>query len=358
MINVTKPYLPDIKKYEKYVKLIYKNNWITNNGPLEKELTTRVSEYLGVKNMVLVANGTLALSIAYKLLSIKKKVITTPFSFVATASSLLWDSINPFFLDIDSKTFNLNTKLIEKNIDSDTDAIVPVHTYGNACEIDSIQQIANRNNLRVVYDASHTFGVKYKNESILSYGDISTISFHATKLFHTIEGGALIVNDDELYDRAKKIINFGYDGSGMISDLGINAKLSEFHAAMGLAILDDIDDILEKRRKIVGRYDFLLGDLFEYQQYNVDCTRNYSYYPVLFESKQKLNECMRHLNENGIFPKRYFRPSLDSLTFIKGSYDVPVSWDISNRILCLPLYPDLLISDIDFIVGKIKEVLK
>ena len=343
MINVTKPYLPDIKKYERYVKLIYKSNWITNNGPLEKELTTRLSEYLDVKNIVLVANGTLALSIGYKLLGLKKKAITTPFSFVATASSLLWDSINPFFSDIDSKTFNLNPKIIEQNIDLDTDAIVPVHTYGNACDIDCIQQIADRNNLSVIYDASHTFGVKYKNESILSYGDISTISFHATKLFHTIEGGALIVNDDELYSTAKKIINFGYDGAGMVSDLGINAKLSEFHAAMGLAILDDIDDILEKRQRIVGRYDFLLGDLFEYQQFNSDCTKNYSYYPVLFESEGKLKQCIRHLNENGIFPKRYFTPSLDNLTYIKSSYDVPVSWEISSRILCLPLYPDLLI---------------
>jgi len=357
IINVTKPYLPDIKKYERYIESIYKNNWLTNHGPLEKELTMRLSEYLGVKNIVLVANGTLALSLAYKLLGLKNKAITTPFSFVATTSSLQWDNITPIFSDIDPKTFNLNPHLIEDCINSEVDAIVPVHIFGNACEIDNIQQVADRNDLRVVYDASHAFGVKYKNESILSYGDVSTLSFHATKLFHTVEGGALVVNDDELYNTAKNIVNFGYDNAGMISDLGINAKLSEFHAAMGLAVLDDIDDILEKRQKIVEHYDLLLGDLFEYQQYNIDSTRNYSYYPVLFESEEKLTECERHLNENGVFPKRYFTPSLDKVAYVESSFDVPMSWDISSRILCLPLYPDLLISDVEFIVDKIKEVL-
>ena len=357
MINVTKPYLPDIKKYERYIESIYENKWLTNHGPLEKELTTRLSEYLGVKNLILVANGTLALSVAYKLLNLKKKAITTPFSFVATTSSLVWDNINPVFSDIDSKTFNLNPTLIEKCIESDVDAIVPVHVFGNACDIDSIQHIADRNNLRVVYDASHTFGVKYKNRSILSYGDVSTLSFHATKLFHTVEGGALVVNDDKLYDTAKNIIDFGYDSAGMVSNLGINAKLSEFHAAMGLAVLDDIDKILEKRQIIVERYNFLLTDLFEYQEYNIDCTKNYSYFPVLFRSEMCLKKCMSHLNDNGIFPKRYFTPSLDRLPYLENDSYVPVSWDISGRILCLPLYPDLTISDVNFIVDKIKEAL-
>lgn len=357
MINVTKPYLPDIKKYERYIKSIYETNWLTNHGPLEKELTARLSDYLGVKNIILVANGTLALSIAYKLLGFQKRAITTPFSFVATTSSLVWDGINPVYSDIDSETFNLNPKYIENKIDLDVQAIVPVHIFGNACDIDNIQQIATNNDLNVVYDASHTFGVKYKNQSILNYGDISTLSFHATKLFHTIEGGALVVNNDDLYNTAKNIIDFGYDDAGMISNLGINAKMSEFHAAMGLAVLDDIEEILEKRQEVVNRYTYLLADYFKFQQQNIDSTRNYSYFPILFKNEMKLNECVRYLNDNSIFPKRYFTPSLDKLPYINTNTDMSVSWDISSRVLCLPLYSDLQINDVDFIVDKIKDCL-
>jgi len=359
MINVTKPFLPDIREYESYLQSIYKNNWLTNNGPLEQELTSRLSDYLGVKNLILVANGTLALTLAYRLLGIKKHAITTPFSYVATTSSLVWDNIKPEFADIASKTFTIDVPQIEKvlasSIGADIEAIVPVHVFGNGCDIDNIKKIADREKIKVVYDASHTFSVKYKNSSILNCGDISTLSFHATKLFHTIEGGALIINDDELFARAKQMINFGYDSSGDISDIGLNAKLSEFHAAMGLAVLNHIDDIIESRKIIVEHYYKLLGDSFKYPEYNKNCTLNYSYFPILFKDESSLIQCIEHLNNNGVFPKRYFYPSLNTLPYIESQDEMFVSSDISNRIMCLPLYPDLKLKEVDFIVKLIKE---
>ncbi|KKN07711.1 hypothetical protein LCGC14_1064140 [marine sediment metagenome] len=357
MINVNKPYLPNIKKYQKYVSSIYDNQWITNHGPLEKELTIRLSEYLGVKNLILVSNGTLALSLAYKLLHLRESVITTPFSFVATTSSLVWDNLQPVFSDIDPRTLNLDCSKIEDKISHRIKGIVPVHIFGNACEINYFTSLASKNNLKVVYDASHAFGVKYQGKNILNYGDISTLSLHATKLFHTVEGGALVINDEEIFEDAKNIRNFGYNSAGEISSLGINAKLSEFHAAMGLAVLDDIEAILIKRQELVEHYEASLKDIFEFQKLNPDATRNYSYFPVLFECESSLDKCLRHLNKSGIFPKRYFTPSLDKLNYLSDTHDVPNSWDISSRTLCLPLYFDLSIKDVDLITDKIKEVM-
>ncbi len=357
MINVTQPHLPDIKKYQKYLKSIYKSKLLTNNGPLERELTSRLSEYLGVKNILLVANGTIALSVAYKLLGITKSVITTPFSFVATTSSMVWDNITPVFSDINSKTFNLEVSYLDSVISSEIEAIVPVHVYGNACDIDSIQKFAVKNRINVIYDASHAFDVKYKSESILNFGDISTLSFHATKLFHTVEGGALIIKDDELYNKAKQIINFGYSESGGIENIGVNAKLSEFHAAMGLANLDDIDEIFKAREHIVNEYICLLDGVLEYQEYNKDCTRNFSYFPVLFDNEKTLEKCVQRLNSKGIFPRRYFTPSLNKLTYIKNAPEMMNSENIASRILCLPLYEALEDKDVKFIVDLIKEAI-
>ena len=355
MINVTKTYLPNKEKYKKYIDEIYENGWLTNNGPLVQRLEKRLAEYLGVKNIVLVSNGTVALEIAYRTLDIKGFAITTPFSFVATTSSLVTNNILPIFADIDKNTFNLDSKNIEKLITPNTSAIVPVHVFGNACEVEEIEQIANKYNLKVVYDAAHAFDVKYKDTSVLNYGDISTLSFHATKLFHTIEGGALIINDDELVQKARYLINFGIKNQEEIPHLGTNAKMNEFEAAMGLCVIDDIEEIKEKRKVILEDYRNELKGLVEFQEQNKNATENYSYFPVVFKSEEQLLKVQNALNEKQIFPRRYFYPSLDTLEYIEPKQECKISRDISKRILCLPIYPELDIGIQNKIIAIIKE---
>jgi dTDP-4-amino-4,6-dideoxygalactose transaminase len=341
MINVTKTYLPNKEKYHKYVDEIFESGWITNNGPKVKELEKRLAEYLGVKNIILVSNGTVALEIAYRTLDIKDFAITTPFSFVATTSSLVTNNILPIFADIDRETLNIDPKNIEKLITPNISAIVPVHVFGNACEVEEIETIANKYNLKVIYDAAHAFGVKYKNQSILNYGDISTLSFHATKLFHTIEGGALIINDDTLAEKARYLINFGIESTESIPHLGTNAKMNEFEAAMGLCVLDEIENIKSSRKKIYEIYKKELDGIVKFQQQNEKFNQNYSYFPVVFKSEDQLLKVQKTLNEKDIHPRRYFYPSLDTLDYIEPKQECDISRDISKRILCLPVYPGL-----------------
>lgn len=341
MINVTKTYLPNKEKYKKYIDEIYENGWITNNGPVVQKLEKRLAEYLGVKNIVLVSNGTIALEIAYRTLGLKGFVITTPFSFVATTSSLVTNQLLPIFADIDENTFNLYSKNIENLITPNTSAILPVHVFGNVCDVEEIEKIANNNNLKVIYDAAHAFDVKYKDQSILNYGDISTLSFHATKLFHSIEGGALVINDDELVEKARYLINFGIKNTEEIPYLGTNAKMNEFEAAMGLCVLDDIAEIKEKRKKISEIYKKELKNLVQFQEQNESATENYSYFPVVFKSEDELLKVQKALNDKQIFPRRYFYPSLDTLEYIEPKQECKISRDISKRILCLPIYSEL-----------------
>ena len=355
MINVTKTYLPNKDKYKAFIDQIYKNNWVTNNGPLVRELEERLAEYLGVKNIVLVSNGTTALEIAYRTLDIKGYAITTPFSFVATSSSLVTNGIKPIFADINPETLTIDPKKIERNITPNTSAIVPVHVFGNACDIEVIDQIAKRHNLKVIYDAAHAFNVKYKNDSILNYGDISTLSFHATKLFHTIEGGALIINDDSLVEKARYLINFGIENAESIPHLGTNAKMNEFEAAMGLCMLDEMDIIYEKRKKLYERYKKELEGVMIFQSHNPNSAQNYGYCPVIFESEDILLKVKSVLNKENIFPRRYFYPSLDTLYYIEPKQYMPISRDISKRILCLPLYPELDKLDQDKIIKLLKD---
>lgn len=341
MINVTKTYLPDKEKYKKYIDEIYENCWVTNNGTLVQKLEKRLAEYLGVKNIVLVSNGTVALEIAYRTLGLKGFVITTPFSFVATTSSLVTNQLLPIFADIEKNTFNINPKKIEKLITLNTSAILSVHVFGNACNVEEINKIASKYNLRVIYDAAHAFDVKYKEQSILNYGDISTLSFHATKLFHTIEGGALIINDDELVQKARYLINFGIKNQEEIPYLGTNAKMNEFEAAMGLCVLDDMEKIKNKRKSLIENYKKELKGLVQFQEQNDNATENYSYFPILFKSEKELLKIQKALNSEQIFPRRYFYPSLDTLEYIEPKQECKISRDISKRILCLPVYYDL-----------------
>ena len=357
MINVTKTYLPDKEKYKKYVDQIYANGWVTNRGPLVRELERRLAEYLGVKNLVLVANGTVALEIAYRTLDIKDYVITTPFSFVATTSSLVTNGLKPVFADINPNTLNIDPQNIKKAITKNTSAIVPVHVFGNACEVEKIERIAKENKLKVIYDAAHAFGVQYKGQSILNYGDISTLSFHATKLFHTIEGGALIINDESLVEKARYLINFGIENQESIPELGTNAKMNEFEAAMGLALLDDMEMIGNKRQAVYDRYIGALKGVVKFQQQNKDSSINYSYFPVILDSTEQMKGVQEALNSFDIHPRRYFYPSLNTLSYIEPKQGMPVSEGISSRILSLPIYPELTEKEQSKIISVIRGVL-
>lgn len=355
MINITKTYLPDKEKYKKYIDEIYENCWVTNNGTLVQKLEKRLAEYLGVKNIVLVSNGTVALEIAYRTLGLKGFVITTPFSFVATTSSLVTNQLLPIFADIEKNTFNINPKKIEKLITLNTSAILSVHVFGNACNVEKINKIASKYNLKVIYDAAHAFDVKYKEQSILNYGDISTLSFHATKLFHTIEGGALIINDDELVQKARYLINFGIKNEEEIPHLGTNAKMNEFEAAMGLCVLDDIEKIKNKRKSLIENYKKELKGLVQFQEQNDNATENYSYFPILFKSEKELLKIQKALNSEQIFPRRYFYPSLDTLEYIEPKQECKISRDISKKILCLPVFVELSLKEQEKIIDIIKD---
>ena len=342
MINVTKIYLPELKKYEEYIEKIFNLGLVTNNGPLVKELQNRLEKYLGVKHLLLVSNGTIALQIVYKLLDIKGEAITTPFSFVATTSSQLWEGINTVFVDINKDTFNIDYTKFEEKISKTTSAIIPVHVFGNACDVEKIDEIAKKYNLKVIYDAAHAFGVKYKGNSVLNYGDISTLSFHATKIFHTIEGGALVINDDELYDKAIRLINFGITDAEHITEVGINGKMNEFQAAMGLCVLDDIDKIFENRKKVYENYMNYLSKNMIKQVQNIDSSLNYSYFPVVFKDEETLLKVKEALASENIYARRYFYPSLNDLPYIKDKTNkTPNSESVSSRILCLPMYDSL-----------------
>ena len=354
MINVTKTYLPNKKKFIKYVDEIYKNGWVTNNGPMVTLLEKRLSKYLGVKNIVLVSNGTVALEIAYRALAIEGDVITTPFSFVATTSSLVTNGLNPIFTDIDSQTLNMDPRNIENIITPNTGAIVPVHVFANACEVEKIDALAKKHNLKVVYDAAHAFGVQYKGKSILNYGDVSTLSFHATKLFHSIEGGALIINDDGLVEKARYLINFGIENAESIPELGTNAKMNEFEAAMGLCMLDEMKFVNKKRKEVFELYKRELSAVVQLQQKNENSTPNYSYFPIILKSEEQLLKVQKALNSEDIYPRRYFYPSLDTLDYINPSQFCRISRDIASRILCLPIYAELQTTD----VHKICEIIK
>ncbi|MDH5680391.1 MAG: DegT/DnrJ/EryC1/StrS family aminotransferase [Spirochaetota bacterium] len=350
-----KPYFPDINKYKKYVDKIYQSGWLTNNGPLAGELKDRLKDYLKVQNLVLFANATLALQFAYRLLNLEGKVITTPFSFVATSSSLVWEGLEPLFVDIDSESLNIDIDKIESSIDDRVTGILPVHIFGNPCDVEKIDKLASKHKLKVLYDAAQAFGVKYKDNSVLNYGDISVVSFHGTKLFHTIEGGAIITDDDEIAEKARNMTNFGITGPGTIDYLGLNAKMNEFEAAMGLCVLDDIDYIFEKRQEISYIYKKELEGIVGLQKTNPQSDGAYGYFPVIFDHEEQLERAQNQLTEHNIVPRRYFRPSLDTLNYVQCNEEMNISRDISKRVLCLPIYPGLEPETIQLVIQIIKK---
>lgn len=341
MIPVTKSFLPDQELYQSFVQRAFNNGWLTNRGELVLELEEKLRGHLGTEQLLITNNGTAPLQIALKLRAMDAEVITTPFSYVATTSSIVWEGATPVFVDIEPDTWTIDPKKIEAAITSNTKAILATHVFGNPCDIELIQDIADRHNLKVIYDAAHCFDVKYQGQSIFNFGDVSTCSFHATKLFHTGEGGAIFTKDPELFHQIYYSHNFGHKGPLEFHGLGINAKISELQAAMGLAVLPSIDEIISERKKIVEQYKQLLHlDRLQLMKLREHTDWNYSYFPVVFESEEKLLEVEGALNKSEIFPRRYFYPSLNRLPYLEYQ-SMPIAESISERILCLPLYVGL-----------------
>ena len=354
MINVTKAYLPEKALYEKYLDQLWESSWLTNNGPLLQQLEKDLKDYLKVKHLFFCSNGTVAIQIALKALEISKEVITTPFSYVATTNSILWENCKPVFTDIKETDFNIDPAKIEAAITKDTEAILATHVYGNPCDVDAIEAIAKKHSLKVLYDAAHAFGSLLNNKQVLSFGDISTCSFHATKLFHTIEGGCIITDNDELASKIMLYRQFGHIGDDYFS-IGINGKNSEFHAAMGLCILPDMEKIMQRRKDITTTYMNGLKDCaLQYPVAIENVDYNYAYLPVVFESEEKMLHIKSKLAENDIITRRYFYPSLNKLPFLTGN-TCEISESISARVLALPLYFDLSPKNVKRICSLIKE---
>ena len=343
MINVTRTYLPPIEEYTGILNRSWGKHWITNRGELILELEKLLIKHLAVKNILCTNNGTVPLQIAIKLLARQGEVITTPFSYVATTASIVWENCTPVFVDIDPHNLSIDEEKIEAAITTKTSAILATHVFGNPCNVKRIEEIAKKHNLKVIYDAAHCFGVEYEGKSIFNYGDISTCSFHATKVFHTGEGGAIFCADKELFNKAFYSHNFGHNGPLDFHGLGVNGKMSELQAAMGLAVLPYMFEILENRKRVVELYNknvnFQQGGCAEFK-IRKGTTWNYSYYPVLFKNENQLIRTFKKLEEKNVYPRRYFYPSLNTLKYVPSS-PMPISESIASRIACLPLYPGL-----------------
>lgn len=353
MITATKPFVPPLEDYNEYIKQIFQNRWFTNHGPFVTEFERKMRSYIGTENLLLVSNGTIALQIAIKALGITGEIITTPFSYVATTSSVLWENCTPRFVDIDSRNFNLDPTKIEALITNETKAILATNVYGIPCDFDAIQKIADQYNLKVIYDNAHGFSTKVGGRDSSTFGDISTISFHATKLFHSIEGGAIICKDAEVFEKVKLMRNFGHTSPTSFGDIGINGKMNEMCAAMGLVNAPFLPEILETRKRQWLYYADKLKrssyQLFEHSSIVADY--NYAYFPLVFESEQELLKKMDELEQNQISVRRYFYPSLNELDFLKVKDACPVSESISRRVICLPLYHDLTMDEQDLILS-------
>jgi dTDP-4-amino-4,6-dideoxygalactose transaminase len=351
VIPVTKTFLPPIEAYQSVLKRAWDKQWMTNRGELVLELEEKLKSYLDTKNIIVTNNGTVPLQIALKLLAGGGEVITTPFSYVATVASIVWENCTPVFVDIHPEYLTIDETKIEAAITDRTTAIMATHVFGNPCAVDVIAEIARKHNLEVIYDGAHAFGVKYKGKSIFDFGNVSTCSFHATKMFHTGEGGAIFCGDDELNRKMYYSHNFGHKGKLEFHGLGINGKISELQAALGLALLPYMDEILSARKKVVDYYDQHL-DFSRLQKLKIreHTDWNYGYYPVIFQSEQELLEVQNRMNAKDIIPRRYFYPSLNTIAYTNGG-QMSVSEVVAARILCLPLYVGLAESELESILS-------
>lgn len=363
-IYVTQPQLPPLKEFIPYLEKIWENKILTNNGPFHRQLEQALCDYLDVEHLSLFANGTLALVTALQALRITGEVITTPYSFVATAHSLLWNGIKPVFVDIDPITFNLDPSKIEAAITPQTTAILPVHCYGTPCDVDAIQQIADNYNLKVIYDAAHAFGVQCHCGSVLNHGDLSVLSFHATKVFNTFEGGAIICPDAKTKQHIDNLKNFGFVGETTVVAPGINAKMQEFSAALGVLQLKHIDDALQRRQEIDQRYREALADIegITCPPRNVQTVDNYSYFPILIGEEYPLSrdDLYMHMRELGVYARRYFYPLISNFPMYRGLPSANRSNLIqanitAEQVICLPLYPQLELNEQQRIIDLISR---
>jgi dTDP-4-amino-4,6-dideoxygalactose transaminase len=357
MIPVTKTFFPPLESYHRQVERIWTNKWITNRGELVLELEAKLKDYLQVPSLLITNNGTIPLQIALQLLAKNGEVITTPFSYVATTASILWQNCTPVFVDIHPDYLTIDETLIEAAITPKTTAILATHVFGNPCAIEAIEAIATKHKLAVIYDAAHCFGVTYKGKSIFQYGTVSSCSFHATKLFHTAEGGALFCADPELFHQLYYSHNFGHNGPLEFHGLGINGKISELQAAMGLAVFPHLPHILAERKKVVDFYTTHL-DFTQLKTIKIRSNTewNYSYYPVIFKNEQQLIQVQKALELIQVFPRRYFYPSLNTLPYV-DSTPCNVSEQVACSILCLPLYVVLTTDELTQIVHCINQTM-
>lgn len=347
MIPVTKTFLPPQEEYNSFLKRAWDKAWLTNRGELTIELEDKLKKHLDVSHLIITNNGTIPIQIALKLFGKGGEIITTPFSYVATSAAIVWENCTPVFVDINPEYLTIDETKIESAITSKTTAILATHVFGNPCHVEAIESIAKKHNLKVIYDAAHSFGVKYNNKSIFNFGDVSTCSFHATKLFHTGEGGAMFCNNDEIYHQLFYSHNFGHNGPLEFHGLGINAKISELQSAMGLSVFPYMNHIITERKKVVDFYSENLNfNTVKTIQIRENTEWNYSYYPIIFDSEATLLKVQEALLREDILPRRYFYPSLNTIDYTKGA-EMPLSESIASRIVCLPLY-----------VGLSKEVLE
>ncbi len=347
-----------MQEYFSMIESCWENSHLTNNGPLVQKLESELSDYLEAKNFLLTNNGTSALQLAIRALGITKEIITTPFSYVATTSSILWEHCTPVFVDISKDGYCIDVDKIEESITPQTEAILAVHVYGNPCDVMRIQAIADQYKLKVIYDAAHAFGVKVNGTPITNYGDMSTLSFHATKLFHTVEGGGIVTALDDIVENLKLLRAFGHKQDDHFI-LGINAKMNEFQAAMGLCNVPQIEDVRERRKLVSDYYDSELTTFEHVETLNVgaDVYRNYAYYPIVLQNEQVCLRVQSELKAQGITTRRYFYPSLNTLPYVKYR-SCPISEDICSRVLCLPLYSELSLDDAGYVIEKLKASLK
>jgi hypothetical protein len=353
-IYVTQPSLAPLEEFLPYLESIWETGIMTHNGPMVQKLEKALSEYLNVPHVVCVANGTCALQLAIRALDLTGEIITTPFSFIATANIIAWERCRPVFVDIDPGTWNIDPDLIEKNITPQTTAILPVHVFSVPCDVERIQAIANKQGLKTIYDSAHAIATNFQGKSLLSYGDISAVSFHATKLFNTAEGGACITNNAQLAERLRQMRFFGFNSQKEIVDDGMNAKMTEVNAALGLANLKWIEKVKQDRQEKYELYQKLLSQIsgISFQTFNPN-SYNYSYMPVLFENETLLLKVKERLEKQNIYPRRYFYPSLNQVDIFNSQTSLPVSEQIARTVLCLPLYYKLSIEDIQFICQSI-----
>lgn len=363
-IYVTQPSLPPLVEFMPYLEQIWDKKILTNGGPFHRELEKALCDYLGVQHLSLFANGTIALVTALQALGIKGEVITTPYSFVATAHALLWNDLKPIFVDIDPVTMNINPDLIEAAITENTTAILPVHVYGRPCNVERIAQVASKHKLKVIYDAAHAFGVQCHCGSVLQHGDLSILSFHATKVFNTFEGGAIISHSAEVKQHIDHLKNFGFENEVTVVEAGINGKMSEFNAALGLLQLRHIDDYIIQRQRVDAYYRKVLAEIpgIRALQPSLANAQNYGYFPVLIDDRFGLTRdgLYERFRENGIYARRYFYPLISQFPMYAhlssaAPINLPVATDIANRILCLPIYPEIQQSELDRIVRIIQE---